>query len=209
MAEEPERSAHSALNGPIRAGSALARHAGAVMFDTDANRRRMKITIATDGGLNAEKAAEMAVRLVGDGTITVLTIVEVPRSLLADLRSVYGERPATTIDADAEYVGSAPPSPSLSASWPGDDAMIARYVETQTETRTGKLVAAIAALGHTASVDAREGETPVADILAACADGKADLLMVGTHGTGRFDGLLGSVSTKLARSARCSVLLVR
>ncbi|MFA9566377.1 MAG: universal stress protein [Acidimicrobiales bacterium] len=32
---------------------------------------------------------------------------------------------------------------------------------------------------------------------------------MGTHGLGRFEGLLGSISTKLARRAGCSVLLVR
>ncbi|MDH3308093.1 MAG: universal stress protein [Acidimicrobiia bacterium] len=169
----------------------------------------MKIIIATDGGLNVEKTAELAVRLVGDGSITVLTVVEVPRSLLADLRGAYGERPPMSIDADAEYVGSAPPAPTLAASWPGDDAMIQRYVETQTEQRTAKLVAAIGALGHTAQVVAEEGENAVADILAACRDRGADILIVGTHGRGRFEGLLGSVSTKLSRSAGCSVLLVR
>ena len=106
-------------------------------------------------------------------------------------------------------VGSAPPAPTLAASWPGDDAMIQRYVETQTEQRTAKLVAAIGALGHTAQVVAEEGENAVADILAACRDRGADILIVGTHGRGRFEGLLGSVSTKLSRSAGCSVLLVR
>ncbi|MGZ8784831.1 MAG: universal stress protein [Acidimicrobiia bacterium] len=37
----------------------------------------------------------------------------------------------------------------------------------------------------------------------------ADVLVIGTHGRGRFEGLLGSTGTKLARLAPCTVILVR
>jgi nucleotide-binding universal stress UspA family protein len=43
----------------------------------------------------------------------------------------------------------------------------------------------------------------------AVIDRSPDVLCVGTHGAGLFEGLLGSLSTKLARLAPCSALLIR
>lgn len=169
----------------------------------------MDIIIATDGGLEPEKAVEFATRLVGDGTITILTVVEVPRTLLADLRSAYGERPQPQIDSDVEYVGNAPPAPKVSASWPGDDTMIHNYVEGRGRDRTAALADALRAAGYTPDVVAIEGEEPVRLILAECARRQAGALIVGTHGQGRFEGLLGSTSTKLSRRAPCPVVIIR
>jgi nucleotide-binding universal stress UspA family protein len=54
-----------------------------------------------------------------------------------------------------------------------------------------------------------EGEPGPAIIEAAVAE-TADLLVVGTHGRGRFERLvLGSVSDHVVRHAPCPVLIVR
>ena len=54
-----------------------------------------------------------------------------------------------------------------------------------------------------------EGENASRSVLEAVNDHAPDVLCVGTRGLGLFEGLLGSVSTKLARLAPCSVLLLR
>ncbi len=56
---------------------------------------------------------------------------------------------------------------------------------------------------------ARESDTPAGTILELVAEIDADVLVIGTHGRGRFEGLLGSTGTKLARLAPCAVMLVR
>ncbi len=61
----------------------------------------------------------------------------------------------------------------------------------------------------TPDVEIFESENPARTIVKALNDGKADLAVMGTHGTGLFEGLLGAVGTKVARHAPCSVLLIR
>lgn len=169
----------------------------------------MQIVIATDGGLDADQAADLAARLVEPGdSVAVATVVEVPRTLLLDLRALYVmPQSQPRIESGEEYVTQ--PAGMVSAQWPGDDAMIARYVDDQTRKRTARLIDALQARGITAQVIAREGDSPTPVILALLEELEADLLCIGTHGQGRFDGLLGSTGTKLVRRSPCSVILVR
>ena len=98
----------------------------------------MKVLIATDGTMDPLAAAEAAARLAGaDGEVTVFTVVEIPRRLLTDLRAVYGEpsEPAP-IDQSIETAGHTTPRPHLSFDWPGDDALLNRYIDDQTTSRT-------------------------------------------------------------------------
>lgn len=170
----------------------------------------MQIIIATDGNLDPETAADLAARLVRDGdTISLATAVEVPRTLLVDLRSFFRTPPPQAhIDEDHEYVGQ-PTAGTLTSNWPGDDAMIARYVDDQTTKRTKAIKQALTSRGITPVVIARESDTPATTILEMVAEIDADVLVIGTHGRGRFEGLLGSTGTKLARLAPCTVILVR
>jgi nucleotide-binding universal stress UspA family protein len=56
---------------------------------------------------------------------------------------------------------------------------------------------------------AREGE-PAEEIIAAAKDWNADLIVMGTHGRGRFaQFLLGSTAETVLRHAPCPVLMVR
>jgi nucleotide-binding universal stress UspA family protein len=170
----------------------------------------MQIIIATDGDLNPETTADLAQRLHQEGdTVTLTTVIEVPRTLLTELRSFYRTPPPqATIDEDHEYVGQ-PTGGTLSAQWPGDDAMIARYVEDQTTKRTNAVKGALEAKGITPVIVVRESDSPSSTVLELTRELNADVLIIGTHGRGRFEGLLGSTGTKLARLAPCSVILVR
>ena len=84
---------------------------------------------ATDGTVDPQGAARYAAQPPEKtGRITVLTVIEIPRGLLSDLRRVMGEQATPRSTEMIEYVdqpsrGSAPPR-----SWPGDDAIIERYL---------------------------------------------------------------------------------
>ena len=171
----------------------------------------MHVLIATDGHLDATTVAGSAAGLAGpDGSVTVLTVVEVPRMLLKDLRQVYGEAvDVHPTHVDSEYVGQAPGTPKVGQDWPGDDAFVNRYVADKTDARTRDVVTALEVAGMKADVVGRESEDAASAILEAIVDLGTDVVCIGTHGLGRFQGLLGSTGTKIARLATCSVLLVR
>lgn len=170
----------------------------------------MHVLIATDGTLDATKAADFASALAGtDGSVTVLTMVEINRNLLRDLRSLFGERVLDATHQDAEYVGLQPEAgTTVGADWPGDDEMLTRYLDDQKTMRTSELVAALEAAGLTPDVIVREGEA-ASGIVAGATDIGADVICIGSHGKGLFEGLLGSVSTKLARRSPTPVLIIR
>jgi len=170
----------------------------------------MHVLVATDGHLDAEQSADFATRLAGaDGRVTIISIVEVPRRLLTDIRAAFGDVSPEAITVDRETVDVRQTVHTEGSGWPGDDAMIERYLADQRRERTSKLVAALEAKGVTPSVDVREGEQPASELMRAIAELKADVLCIGSHGGGLFEGLLGSVGTKLTRNAPCPVLLIR
>ena len=167
----------------------------------------MHVMIATDGSLDPTSTSTTAARLSGDdGRITVLSVVEVPRTMLDEMRraAADGDDPGR----DVEFRSEQPAHDSITH-WVGDDAVVDRYVREQVRTRTTGLVVALddAGIGH--DVIGIEGEDAARSVLAQIAADPVDFLLIGTHGLGRFEGLLGSTSTKLARRAPCSVVLVR
>jgi len=170
----------------------------------------MHVLIATDGTLDATKATDFASALAGTGgSITVLTMVELNRNLLRDLRSLFGERVLDATHQDGEYVGLQPEAgTTVGADWPGDDEMLNRYLDDQKTMRTSELVAALEAAGLTPDVIVREGEA-ASGIVAVATELGVDVICVGSHGKGLFEGLLGSVSTKLARRSPTPVLIIR
>ncbi len=141
--------------------------------------------------------------------VTVLTAVEIPRRLLADLRAVYGERSGPVVDSDAEYVGISPKQPGVDFDFPGDDAIIDQYLASQLGERTGSMVEALRTAGMTVNVEILEGENGAKLILDYLRSKQTDLVVLGTKGYGRFEGMIGSTGTKVARHAPCSVLLIR
>jgi nucleotide-binding universal stress UspA family protein len=170
----------------------------------------MHVMVATDGSLDTDRAADLVARIAGDdGRVTVCTVVEVPRQLLGELRRAAAPDPhPADLDVEVEYrqvqAGNAP-----AGTWIGDDAFVENYVRRVVATRTDGLVAALGAAGVDVEVLGVEGENASRSILEAVTAHAPEVLCVGTRGLGLFEGLLGSVSTKLARLAPCSVLLIR
>lgn len=168
----------------------------------------MHVMIATDGSLDSGKAAALAARLAGDeGRATVFTVVEVPRGLLAEMRAATEEVDGVP-PLEVEYQTEQAETGAISH-WVGDDAVVARFVNAKVKERTEELAAALAAAGVDHTVVGEEGENAARAVLDAVKKHEADILCIGTHGLGRFEGLLGSASTKLARLSPCSVVLVR
>ena len=168
----------------------------------------MHVLVATDGTLDTALTATMASRLAGEeGRVTVFTAVEVPRQILSDLRGA-STRHADPANVDVAYRREQA-ADLATGSWIGDDAFLSQYVDRVVASRTADLVAQLEVKGVEVTAAGVEGENAARSVLDAVSEYRPDVLCVGTHGLGRFEGLLGSLSTKLARLAPCPVLLIR
>jgi len=151
----------------------------------------MRVLIATAGVLSPDPVAGFAERLVGpDGWVRVITVIEVPRSFLDEIRG-EGWHPL----ADA--------NPAWSSE---EDAIIARYVEERGHRLTDPLIAALRARGVEANVTYLEGENPAETILAAADEMKADLVVLGA--TKHLFSEWESVSARVLRDTHRPVLVI-
>jgi nucleotide-binding universal stress UspA family protein len=168
------------------------------------------VLVATDGSLDTDQVVPFATRLAGnDGKVTVLTVVEIPRRLLSDLRRVMGEQAQVGVIADDEYVETPAVAHEAPPGWPGDDAMIGRYLADKRVQCAEPIATAIAETGISAEAIVLEGEKPANLIAESVVDLGADVLVIGSHGQGLFQGVLGSTGTKLVRRSPKPVLLIR
>ena len=110
----------------------------------------MHILIATSGVLSPAPVIDFTRRLMGeDGTVTVTTVIEVPRSFLDDLRS------------DSWH----PLQEGETTAWTSaDDALVDRYVEERGRRICEPLVKALQAERIAATATYLEGEDPSATI---------------------------------------------
>jgi nucleotide-binding universal stress UspA family protein len=170
----------------------------------------MHVLVATDGSIDTDTTADFALALSGDGGhTTVATVVRIPRRLVAELRAQYGDQPPVSVDSDAEYVG-APETPNtLERGWPGDDAMVERYLGDKRVEICKPLVEAIRLRGGEASSKAVEGDDVDEALIAMIDELGADILVVGSHGGNAFAGLLGSTGSKMVRRSPVPVLVIR
>lgn len=170
----------------------------------------MHVLVATDGNLNPEAVAGLAAPLAGaDGKVTVLTVIAIPRRLLSDLRDVFGERPAAEYEGDAEYVGMSTDRGTPPTGWPGDAEMVEQYLADKKQQRCGPVAEALEARGVDVESRVVENEKISKTIIAESDRLDADVLVIGSHGEGRFEGLLGSTGSKVVRRALRPVLLIR
>jgi len=151
----------------------------------------MRMLIATAGVLSPESVAFFAERLAGrEGSVRVITVIEVPRSFLDEIRG------------DAWH-----PLSEDSPSWSSEeDALIARYVEERGHRLTDPLLAALRARGIEATVTYLEGEDPADTILAAAEEMRADVVVLGA--TKHLFAEWESVSARVLRDTRRPVLVI-
>ncbi|MEN8112945.1 MAG: universal stress protein [Actinomycetota bacterium] len=170
----------------------------------------MHVLVATDGQLDPDTASSFVTRLAGsDGAATVMTVVEVPRAFLHEMRQEWGAAPTPGVIADDEYVETPAVPPEAPFGWPGDDALIGRYLHDKREERTGPLVDALKAAGIESECVVVEAENVSGTVIAEAKEREADVIVIGSHGQGVFSGLLGSTGTKLVRRSPIPVLLIR
>lgn len=166
--------------------------------------------VATDGSLDAKKTAAIAAKLTADGgRVTVYTVIEVPRGMLDEMRAAASspaDEKAREVGAEYRKTQADDARPSH---WYGDDAIVDRYVNSKVESRTAELTAELTAAGVEHTVVGEEGENAARSLIEAAKVRDVDVICIGTHGLGRFEAMLGSLSTKVARLAPCSVVLVR
>jgi nucleotide-binding universal stress UspA family protein len=169
----------------------------------------MHVLVATEGQLDATTVAKFVAPLTRDGgRATVLTVIEVPRAMLQELRSHFNDAPPPRLlHSDEEGMISADPI-EPPRSWPGDDAMIEQYLTRKKDEICRPLANEMRAAGIDVTSEVVEGR-PAQGILAAATDLEADLIVIGSHGAGLFEGLLGSTGTKVTRLAKRPVLLLR
>jgi nucleotide-binding universal stress UspA family protein len=153
----------------------------------------VRIVIATAGVLSPEPVARFAERLAGgDGRVCVITVIEVPRSFLDEIRSEQWH-----------------PLSDGTAAWSTEeDAVIARYVEERGGRLTDPLLAALASHGVEAEVRFLEGEDPATMIIAAAEDFDADLVVMGATKHLFDESHWESVSARVLRESRLPVLVI-
>jgi universal stress protein G len=170
----------------------------------------MHVLVATDGSMDIDKTAEFAMALAGDGgTTTVLTVVRIPRRLVPELRNQYGDQPPVAVDSDAEYVGAPRTPDTLERGWPGDDALVERYLGDKRVEVCRPIVEAVRLRGGEATSKVVEGDDIDEEIFDILDELEADVLVVGSHGGNAFAGLLGSTGAKLVRRSPIPVLVIR
>lgn len=144
----------------------------------------IRMLVATDGSPHAKRAAELAARLA--------------REL----------RAAEVVLVNAGHI------PALALGGPGADMMVDYgALEEGFEKAGHAMLEQTAAVFHGLDVPVkrqyRRGE-PSHEILAAAAEAKADVIVMGSRGLGQIGGLiLGSVSEHVLHGANIPVLIVR
>ena len=151
----------------------------------------VRILIATAGVLSPEPVAEFVAHLAGDaGEVSVITVIEVPRSFLDTIRS---ER--------WNPLGDAPPE------WSDEeDALIGRYVAERGQRITEPVLAALRSRGLDPVVRYLEGEDPAATIVGEAESMDADLVVLGA--TKHLFVEWESVSARVMRDLGRPILVV-
>jgi nucleotide-binding universal stress UspA family protein len=153
----------------------------------------VRIVIATTGALRPDPVVRFAERLAGpDGVVYVITVIEVPRSFLDEIRSEHWH-----------------PIPEGTPAWASqEDAVIARYVEERGGRLTEPLLEALRSRGIDAKAIYLEGEDPGRAIIDAADEIGADLVAMGATRALFDETQWESVSARVMREARCPVLVI-
>jgi nucleotide-binding universal stress UspA family protein len=152
----------------------------------------MDVLIATSGALPPEPAARVAAQLAGDdGSISVVTVIEVPRSFLNEIRGEQWH----PLDESAEW-------------GTREDAVIARYVEERGKRFTDPVLAAVRGLDRDAAVSYLEGEDPAKTIAAAATSLGVEVIVLGATRPIFDESSWESVSMRVVQEGSLPVVIV-
>lgn len=177
----------------------------------------MNILVATDGTLDPARVTDVVSRWYRDGDVVVVfTAVNVPRDFLRRLGD-KGVKEAAHIaleagqtlgagDKAAERLIQAIPIQER----PPSDSPVLAALENSAHACTDPIVKALESHSIKAKAMWRTSEYRTArTVISAIHELDAGLLIIGSHGGGRFEGKLGSTGTKLVRHAPTTVLVLR
>ena len=173
--------------------------------------------MATDGTLDPDRAADAVARCHDEGDrVFVFTALNVPADFLrglgrsgvkvaADIAREAGH-PMSSGDRAAERLA---PVRRVSETQP-DDSGILTAMSGSATARTQPILDALAKRGIAGEGLWRTTENQTARaIIQTAAAHDCDLVIIGSHGGGRFDGLLGSTGTKVVRRCPADVFVLR
>jgi nucleotide-binding universal stress UspA family protein len=145
--------------------------------------RHVQVVVAYDFSPSAEQALLRAVEVAARAPQHTLHIIAA-----IDPREGLAVKPTKKID------------------WEYADAIQAMLIEHVKQAFGGRpSVAEVQFFAH-----ARIGKKPAEEILELCREVSADLVFVGSHGSTGLERLvLGSVSERIVREAKCPVMVVR
>lgn len=153
----------------------------------------VRILIATAGVLTPEPVAEFVAHLVGpDSNVLVVTVIEVPRSFLDEIRS---EEWHPLTDANSKWATE-------------EDRVIARYVEERGARITEPVLAALRNRGIEAETVFLEGEDPATTIIHAAEELDAELVVLGATKQLFDESHWESVSARVMRDGGRAVLVI-
>lgn len=153
----------------------------------------MHIVIATAGALSPEPVADFVERLARPrDEVSVITVIEVPRSFLDAVRSEEWR-----------------PFSETAPSWPEEeDAQIARYVEERGRKLTNPLLAALRSRNIEPNTQYFEGEDKAQTIIDAAEKLDAGLVILGATRQIFRESAWESISARVMREARRPVMVV-
>jgi nucleotide-binding universal stress UspA family protein len=178
----------------------------------------MEILVATDGTLDADRAADAVARMWESGdTVTVLTVINIPTDFLRKLGD-SGVKEASAIALEAgqgftsgDRAAERLSSPRSEQKMPAADTPVMRALASSADEKTKPVVAALAERGVKAGFRwlTTDNKTARTILTAIKAKPEIGLVVIGSHGKGRFEGVLGSTGTKIVRRSPVSVLMIR
>lgn len=153
----------------------------------------MRILVATTGVLPAGPVADFCERLIGDGAkVTVMTVVQVPRSFLEalddDVRRSF-------LDDSSDESAAA-------------EEKAARYLEERGQRAVDPICASLAASGIDCDVRFVEGNDPAEAIIQTAEDVAAEMVIMGATRRLFTEEAWRSVSARVMVNSHLPVLLV-
>jgi nucleotide-binding universal stress UspA family protein len=177
----------------------------------------MNILVATDGVLDPQKIVDAVGRWYEDGDmVTVFTAVNIPTEFLHGLGESGVQEAARIAKEAGQTLGAGDRAAERlvgvmhTQGRAKTDSPVLRALASTAASRTKSAIKALADNGIEAKPQWRTSENRTAStIISVIRELDAGIVIVGSHGHGRFEGMLGSTVTKLARHAPCSVLILR
>ncbi|HUO46625.1 MAG TPA: universal stress protein [Acidimicrobiia bacterium] len=154
----------------------------------------MHVLVATTGVLPPTAVADLCDLIVPpeSGTVTVMTVVQVPRTFLASLDH---EERRSLLDDDFRREEQS-------------EAKAARYLEERGRRVVNPLVAALAVRGRAAAVKLVEGDDPAEAIIGTARTELADLIVMGATRRLFTEQAWTSVSARVMEMTQCPLVLV-